>query len=73
MPRKLLKTSWGGSKYIRFEILVVQNGLVKASWIGKLNLEKKIQDWMFKDSIQILYGLIAFIKGLIARKIDFQV
>jgi hypothetical protein len=46
---------------------------VKASWIGKLNLGKKIQDWMFKDSIQILYGLIAFIKGLIARKIDFQV
>jgi hypothetical protein len=65
--------SWGGSKYIRFEILVVQNGLVKASWIGKLNLGRKIQDWMFKDSIQILYGLIAFIKGLIARKIDFQV
>ena len=37
----------------------------------KFNLRRKNQNQMFKDSIGILQGLIEFIEGLIARKIDF--
>jgi hypothetical protein len=37
----------------------------------KINMRKEIQNWMFKDSIGIFQGLIEFIEGLIARKIDF--
>ena len=34
---------------------------------------REIQNWMFKDSIRIFQGLIEFIEGLIARKIDFEI
>ena len=34
-------------------------------------MRKEIQNWMFKDSTEIFQGLIEFIEGLIARKIDF--
>jgi hypothetical protein len=37
----------------------------------KFNVNKKIQNLMFKDSIEIFQGLIEFIEGLIVRKIDF--
>jgi hypothetical protein len=37
----------------------------------KFNMRKEIQNWMFKDSIEIFQGLIEFIEGLIARKINF--
>jgi hypothetical protein len=38
----------------------------------KFNLMRKIQAWMFKDSIEIfLKGLIEFNEGLIARKLTF--
>jgi hypothetical protein len=32
-------------------------------------LRRKIQNYMFKDSIEIFQGLIEFMEGLIARKI----
>ena len=38
---------------------------------GKFNVRRKIQNWMFKDSIGFSQGLIAFIENLIVRKIDF--
>ena len=37
-------------------------------WQEKINLGRKNQNWMFKNSIEIFQGLIEFIKGLIARK-----
>jgi hypothetical protein len=33
--------------------------------------ERKVQDLMLVDSIEFIEGLIKFIEGLIARKIDF--
>jgi hypothetical protein len=32
-------------------------------------LRRKIQNWMFKDSIEIFQGLVEFIDGLITSKI----
>jgi hypothetical protein len=46
---------------------------MKAFWIGKLNLGRKIQNWVFKKSIGIFQGFIKFIKALIGRKIGFWV
>ena len=37
----------------------------------KFNLKRKIQNWMFMDLIGFIEGLIKFIEGLIARKMDF--
>jgi hypothetical protein len=48
MPRKLSKTGWKRSKYTRLKNLTVQFWLVKAL------LAKKIQNWIFKNSIEIL-------------------
>jgi len=38
----------------------------------KLNLGRKIQNWMIKNSIGVFQGLIEFIESLIARKNSFE-
>jgi len=68
---KLSKTGWGRSTYTKFENLTVYLWLMKVLLAKKFNVRKKIQNLMFKDSIEIFQGLIEFIEGLIVRKIDF--
>jgi hypothetical protein len=44
---------------------------VKALLTRKNQFGKKIQNWMFNNSIENFQGLIEFIESLIARKIGF--
>ena len=69
-PRKLPKTGWRGSKYTRLENLTPYFQLMKTLLEKKISiLRRKIQNWMFKDSIEIFQGLVEFIDGLITSKI----
>jgi len=60
---EIAKTSWEGSKYIKLENLTLLTKKIQS-------LRRNIQNCMFKDSIGIFQGLIEFIEGIIARKIN---
>ena len=61
-----------GLKCIRLTKLTTQFWLIKGSTVKNIFIwGKETRNWMSKDSMRILKGLINVIKDLIAREISF--